>query len=802
MRRQKLALTIEAANLRCETTTRTAFTYAARFVLGAIVILFAVAAPPASAQTWTGLSSGLWFNAGNWSPTAVPISSTSTQLVFEKTSHPAMTNDLPGTTTLDSMTFNLGSNGYTLSGNALKLNTITTNSVPSVTISTAIAVGSVGLTVNGSGDIALNGPISGDPFNALSLTYSGTGTLTLGSSSNTYKGLTTINGGTVALGVGDAIPANTEVIVNAGAQFNIGTFSNTPATAPSDLSVSGGTFRVPSGSGDYYVNDLGMGGGTIDLTGTTNFKLHIIRPNTSIHESILSIGNWIGSGTSSILNDTGVPITINTDSGSQLNAGIILSGAGANPNFIKDGLGALRLSNTGNTANFTIKEGQLQTNDLSTDTGSGAFGTLGPGTIVITNTAFNVGSLSYDGPTATTAKPISLSTVGAIRVAAGGSNLTMTGQIGELFPGSQLTVFGVGGGATPGVLTLSANNTYSGPTVVSGESSRSAVLAIDSIGNAGAGGVNSPLGSSSNAASNLKLYDGAELRITGTNANYSTDRGLTVGITNPPYIGGILNVQNAGTTLTWNGPIANESGAGLIKTGAGTLVLTNPANNYGTTNVEAGQFVLANGYTLPGTLNVHRGGTFAPALGAGVATVGSMNLDLNKASEPSATLAIELGGTTPGSGYDQVHVTGQLSLAGSLAVSLLPGFTPSDGQSFDILDWGSRTGTFESLSLPALSGGLSWDTSNLYAAGVLAIQSPATGGDYNHDGVVNALDYLVWRDSGGSVSDYATWRANFGKTVPPGAGSAVGAAIPEPATFVILLVGAVSLCCGRRRAGA
>src|SRR4029079_12361060 len=99
------------------------------------------------------------------------------------------------------------------------------------------------------------------------------------------------------------------------------------------LFTNSGTIRVPSGSSDYYVNDLGMNGGTIDLTGTTNFKLHIIRPNTKIGLSPLSISNWIGSGTSSIMNDTGVPITIFADSGSRLNAGIILSGAGANPNF-------------------------------------------------------------------------------------------------------------------------------------------------------------------------------------------------------------------------------------------------------------------------------------------------------------------------------------------------------------------------------------------------------------------------------------------------------------------------------------
>jgi autotransporter-associated beta strand protein len=377
----------------------------------------------------------------------------------------------------------------------------------------------------------------------------------------------------------------------------------------------------------------------------------------------------------------------------------------------------------------------------------------------------------------------------------------MTGSIGELAPGSGLTIFGAGDSTSPGILTMSVNNSYSGPTTVRGESFRSTVLAVDSIGNAGAGGVNSPLGASSNAAANLKLYDGGELRLTGTNANYSTDRGLTLGITNPPYLGGVINVQNAGTTLTWNGQITNESGAGLTKSGAGTLVLANAFNNFGPTTIEAGRLVLGNGNSLSGVVNVQGGGTFAPTIGPGTATVGSLHLDRGAAPSGGPTLAIELGGVTPGTEYDRLTITGQFSLGGTLAVSLLNGFAPADGQSFDIFNWGSLVGTFDSLDLPTLSTGLSWDASNLYTLGILAVHAGTGGnGDYDHNGIVNAGDYIVWRNSGGALGDYATWRANFGNAVGSGAGSTASAAIPEPAAFVLLLVAALARCCGRRRA--
>ena len=90
-------------------------------------------------------------------------------------------------------------------------------------------------------------------------------------------------------------------------------------------------------------------------------------------------------------------------------------------------------------------------------------------------------------------------------------------------------------------------------------------------------------------------------------------------------------------------------------------------------------------------------------------------------------------------------------------------------------------------------------------------------GDYNRDGIVDAADYTVWRDSLGQPTvagtgadgnfngtidheDYRVWKSHFGSTRPPAAASAQGAnLVPEPTSnlvgFVPLLVGSV---CGRR----
>jgi hypothetical protein len=58
-------------------------------------------------------------------------------------------------------------------------------------------------------------------------------------------------------------------------------------------------------------------------------------------------------------------------------------------------------------------------------------------------------------------------------------------------------------------------------------------------------------------------------------------------------------------------------------------------------------------------------------------------------------------------------------------------------------------------------------------------------GDYNSDGVVDAADYVVWRETDGLQTGYDAWGANFGRTVV--AGSLAGVTAPEPANWVLLI---------------
>jgi hypothetical protein len=89
-----------------------------------------------------------------------------------------------------------------------------------------------------------------------------------------------------------------------------------------------------------------------------------------------------------------------------------------------------------------------------------------------------------------------------------------------------------------------------------------------------------------------------------------------------------------------------------------------------------------------GTLTVVAGGAGVLNLTGNFSTSGIVNL--------------ELGGTTAGSGYDQIAVTGTATLAGTLNVSLINGFTPTTGQTFTLISsTGARSGRFGAETIPA-----------------------------------------------------------------------------------------------------
>jgi fibronectin-binding autotransporter adhesin len=122
------------------------------------------------------------------------------------------------------------------------------------------------------------------------------------------------------------------------------------------------------------------------------------------------------------------------------------------------------------------------------------------------------------------------------------------------------------------------------------------------------------------------------LLLTGTNFfPYVTNRGVaTVGIYGD-QAGGAIGVEDVATELIMSGRITGDS---FIKSGAGTLTLTNATNNYtGDTYIEAGTLnVGADGAVIPANSNVtvFSGATFQVGSTYGdnsAAPIGTLTLD-------------------------------------------------------------------------------------------------------------------------------------------------------------------------------
>jgi hypothetical protein len=93
----------------------------------------------------------------------------------------------------------------------------------------------------------------------------------------------------------------------------------------------------------------------------------------------------------------------------------------------------------------------------------------------------------------------------------------------------------------------------------------------------------------------------------------------------------------------------------------------------------------------------------------------------------NGTVALQIGGLIRGTDYDAIDVggAGALTFGGALDVSLIDGFAPASGDSFDLFDFTTGTGVFDPFDLPALTAGLTWDTSGLYTNGTLTIVASA-----------------------------------------------------------------------------
>jgi PEP-CTERM motif len=168
------------------------------------------------------------------------------------------------------------------------------------------------------------------------------------------------------------------------------------------------------------------------------------------------------------------------------------------------------------------------------------------------------------------------------------------------------------------------------------------------------------------------------------------------------------------------------------------------------------------------------------------------NVGLRMAIDNSNTVGVNAG-TGAATGNPQAVVTGiefslpLAELGNPLGDIKLTAFINSGPHSF-ISNQFSGVGVLRS-NLGGDMGAINLAT----IAGDQFVTIPHVGvaGDYNHDGVVDAADYVVWRKrhpGGSAQAEYELWRSHFGHTASGGAGEAFLPIIPEPSSLAMLLI--------------
>jgi autotransporter-associated beta strand protein len=496
-----------------------------------------------------------------------------------------------------------------------------------------------------------------------------------------------------------------------------GTFTSSSGSAAATISaqnfnLQGASFNVVRGSGPVDLDVTGNLTGPEALTKNGNGVMRLSSANdytgpTTVSAGVLSLthANALGaSGTDSattVANGAQIALSGNIS----VSEPITLNGFGAVRNAA-DG-GALRNLSGDNTIT-----GLLSIGATGADNGAWIRGTAGNLTVAGGISASNR-DLTLTGP--------------------GGISITTTAM--NLGAGGSFVTFDNG---TPVSLAVAGNTAGQVTVYYGGKLRTDAVNAFSSSTGLFMGSVDNSdgtldLGGNNQQFGNLQSYGSGSVIITSTAA-------ATLAInqtTNLSYLGQITGAitlaKTGGSTLTLSG---NNTYTGNTDISAGALALGSGGSiaNSGVINVASGAtfdvsavsggFVLASGQTLKGAGTVSGATTINGNLAPGNSP-GTLSFANGLSLGSTSTSTFEIAGIGAGQ-FDRVIVTGLLNFGGTLALNNT-GYTAVYGDSVDLFDWTTTTGSFSSITGTDLGGGLSWDTSSLYSNGVImVVPEPST----------------------------------------------------------------------------
>ena len=432
--------------------------------------------------------------------------------------------------------------------------------------------------------------------------------------------------------------------------------------------------------------------------------------------------------------------------------------------YVQAGSGTVYIANTssGYTSQSYLNGG------VTLIAGNGSIGSATSGMTVNLNggTLLANGTFALDNAGANL-RPINLLGNGGGLAATAGNILTIDGAVGSaanagplvigipassansntasLLPGTGAGTANAAVNAT-GTVVLTNANYFTGGTVL--QSGTLNINGINALGGANYGGVtfnggtlqyvtNFPgnNGSSDLTAAPVTLAaGGGTIDLNGNAVSYAGsigNHGAGALVVKSSLAGGSLNLQGgnnySGNTTVTNATLAANNSTGSA-TGLGDVLVQNAGG-------------LSGNGTIAGSVTIASGGMLAVGN-----TNDSLTIDNNLTLSAGSTTTLQIRHSSPAN--SSVAVGNNLTFGGALVVTNL-GVAPGGGDTFQLFTAGNISGTFTSLTLPALTNGFFWNTNLLLTAGTLAV---ATVTSASIDNISVANGQMLMTGSGGAAT--------------------------------------------------
>lgn len=302
-----------------------------------------------------------------------------------------------------------------------------------------------------------------------------------------------------------------------------------------------------------------------------------------------------------------------------------------------------------------------------------------------------------------------------------------------------------------GTVTWTGNNNFGTGTVNVNGGTLILATSATGLNNVG-GGANTTIFINTGTLSLAGIAGGvnrfqSDVEAIGTNVTLNSTRSDSSSVNSTNEIGSIT--VRSGSTLNAN----NASGLGFalaIASGEFLTVENNATFNWTRTPTFSfnGDLLIRNGATLRGTgtininnghqgdeLRIQSGGKVAPGFGAGRLFIGTgSGMNTRTIFEPGSILEMEIFGDTPGVGYDQLQVQGDLTISGANLTLLDNGYL-FDPQK-DIYLWlvnntsaGALTGQFAGLANGAVATTIGGRNFTIHYGADFATQALTGGND-------------------------------------------------------------------------